>query len=55
MASRARRTRQAHAADKLTRANNGIVSRSQGGRLSVRCMPPGHTAHVVLDVNGHFK
>ena len=55
MASRARRTRQAHAAHNLTRADNGIVSLSQGGRLSVRCTPPGHTAHVVLDVNGYFK
>ena len=39
----------------LTRANNGIFPLSESGELAVRCTPPGHTLHFVLDVNGYFK
>ncbi len=37
-----------------TRANNAIAVLGPGGDLGVACRQASGTAHLIVDVNGHF-
>jgi hypothetical protein len=39
----------------VTRANNAIVSLSELGEMTVRCLQASGTVHFILDINGYFQ
>jgi hypothetical protein len=38
-----------------TRANNALLPLSTAGDLSVRCVMPSGSVHLILDVNGYME